>query len=320
MPDAMRYPPQIFLAESLKQAAREADTEAAAEARRVEANAAQQAQADAERERRHIEREERLQAVWLPASEQDVPDAVTLGVDVSGLAPARAMLVRFAAWQNRMQAEITDLQKQRQQFLAAQGVPMQTAEAIETLETEDRSAVACWLRRGSPAKDRPVLHGSEREALQARLANDKWLAEVAVGELDHVDDEIEIRRRTLAALAQRYTRCVNDALIAEAEPIGAEVEVLVRQLEAKMTSLVGLAHVVGHRFYPDHRSDLFVPLPQFNRDTSIHQHPNARPGIRVNARDGERAAAPWRRLAVALAADPRADLTLVAIEPKAEDE
>jgi hypothetical protein len=146
------------------------------------------------------------------------------------------------------------------------------------------------------------------------------LAEVAVGELDHVDDEIEIRRRTLAALAQRYTRCVNDALIAEAEPIGAEVEVLVRQLEAKMTSLVGLAHVVGHRFYPDHRSDLFVPLPQFNRDTSIHQHPNARPGIRVNARDGERAAAPWRRLAVALAADPRADLTLVAIEPKAEDE
>jgi hypothetical protein len=261
-------------------------------------------------EDRRVERQTKLDEVYLELVEAEPPAASELGIDVSDLLPARAVLVRFSAWVSRLSSELSDLESQRVAYLKAMGVPAQMEAEIKALEEADRSGFLAWRKRGSPVMDRPAVRAFEREQLLEKLKADEWQAKVAIGELDRCEQEIAEKQKTIETIGGRRDGFVKAVAVEAAAPIALEVERLTRAIEAEYAKLLGLSQVVGGDIYKSTQGGIDIDLPKF----SVPRIPgeavkwNEQPGVRLKAKDGSQAAGYWRSAMAMLADNPRAEL------------
>jgi hypothetical protein len=297
------------------------DAAEAAEADRLNNEAAQAA--EAERQRRDAEAQEltedqRLQALAEVVREQDPPSADELDVDVDGLPPARARLVRFAAWQRSLQEQLDSQETGRAAFMEQMGAPARTEEKIAQLIEADTSNFLRWLRNGAAALTKPQVRAFEREALEKRLAGDHHEAEIARAALKRLEEDAAVLRRQIEILRRRQPDLVRDVLLEEASAgAGARYEAARQAMEAALTELLGLAHVVGgHRNYRSQwftSQDASIPLPSFQLPglpgyrggLTVKLDDSQRPAINVTDKQSREAAVAWRDRLHALAHDPR---------------
>lgn len=235
----------------------------------------------------------------------DPPSAEALGVDVAGLPPSRAALIRFAAWVAAVTSELEALERGRDEFARQIGVPAVTQAELDALIEKDKSGFLSWLRSGANKSERPELEAYKREQLQARLAGEGHEATVARDAVAEVERLIETTTKGVEILKGRHARFARAVLVEDAKAnLLTEYRQSADRLQAIVRELQGLAHIAGDigGFVPGaYRPDTFeVKLPAFG---------GVRPNFDITPDITENAARPWRTMVKALVADPRAPIT-----------
>lgn len=238
------------------------------------------------------------------------PAAETLGLDVADLPPARARLMRYRAWRQRLAEELEGLEAARARFLESRGVAAVTEAKIRALIDSDTLGLVGWMRSGAAALTPPQIRQFERAQLEEKLGLDHHAAEVARGALDTIEGEIAEKRSALASLEARQESFLADAVAEAADEVAA------RYLGHLQALSDCLRQLYGASFYLAGKATAWRPavtpvgyqwaLPGFNLPS--FRRKKLGPVIRLMGErpDLQRAAAPWRALAAAWAEDPRA--------------
>jgi hypothetical protein len=238
--------------------------------------------------------------------ENDPPAAAQLGVSIDGLAPARAMLVRFHAWLGQTRDQLAKLEAAREKFLDQIGAPKVTESELVRVEAEDRSGLLAWLRKGAEKADRPTIDEFRRQAVQTKLAEQTYQAQVARDALAALESEIAVLRRGVEELDKRHSRFAAPVLVEEAASTVAEYAATAERLRSLVTDLAGLVRVAPHQ-------GLNRGLPIKQIDIQVPTFGAVKPRILVEDAEIARAAEPWRERERALITDPRADVVPAAV-------
>lgn len=249
----------------------------------------------------------RLTAAAQAVLDTEPPD--DLKVDVRGLLPQRARLVRFEAWQADLKAKLDALRAGRERYLELLGVAVRTEAKIAEIVEADRTGLLDAMRAGG-AFSPPKLRAHERAQLEAKLPADRHEAELAVAAVADAEREIAVLQKQIEVLAGRRQRFVYDALLeyAGAEGVGPAYAAAVEQVQDRMAELLGLAHVVGGHggYFRSHRDEIAadVAMPKFNLPgipgyvgETIKLGQPTGPRIAVTAARARKAAEPWAVLA-----------------------
>lgn len=244
-----------------------------------------------------------------PYAEAEPPSAEALGIDTAGLPPQRARLVRYVAWCDRCRQELQELEAARAAYLTAMGVPVVTEERLRTLIESDTSNYLAWIKSRAPALTKTQARSFEREQLEQKLAGDRHAAEVARGAIAQLEAEIDQKREQLPNLEERHRAFVLDAVLEQADQLGAVYRRQADEMRETIISLLGLGVVArGRNGYRHHLapSDVEVLLPEFGLP-SLPKIPGKRFGIRIAEHAAKAAASPWQDLVRRWTDDPRAD-------------
>jgi hypothetical protein len=232
--------------------------------------------------------------------EGDPPGADELGVDVAGLSPARAGLVRFAAWLRQTRDQVQHLEGARERFLTDLGAPAVTQQQLDDLIAKDKTGFLAWLKSGADQKTKPTVDAFRRQQIEAKLAEDTYAAEVARDGLKALENEIAILKEAVRLLDERHEKFAKAVLIEEAGPKLAEYRAAADRLRVVTAEVAGLV-----RAAPSDKllrgfglSQVDIRLPAFG---------GAKP-IVIETREIDRAAEPWRERIRALVSDPRAPI------------
>ena len=254
-----------------------------------------------------------------PQLPDEPPSAEDLAIDVTGLGPQRARLVRFVAWLDRSRTELKTLEQGRANFLEAMGVPAVTEERLKALIEADTSNFLAWMRSGSTKVTKKQARSFERQKLDEKLASDRHTAEVARNALDQVEKEIDAKRVEIEQLEERHRAFVYDAVVEHGNALGARYVQQIQEMRQTITALFGLSEAVARhgnfrgQFADDHVDVRLPPfgvaaIPQSAPSDFVYpgRHPKAA-RLAVTAEESKAAAAPWRQLVESWTADPRAE-------------
>ncbi|HLG85979.1 MAG TPA: hypothetical protein VKZ79_02160 [Alphaproteobacteria bacterium] len=237
------------------------------------------------------------------------PAAEVLGIDIAGLSPQRARLVRFIGWMTQTRGELDELEDGRARFLEALGVPAVTRQKIDELIASDATGLVAWMKTGAMGITPRQVHSFERQQLEAKLKDDTHKAEVAKAALRTIEREIVQKKRQVEELEARRRDFVFDVLIEEADRLGRTYLERIEQLRATLTPLVALGEVVG--LYRDYRAagalpEVEIRLPRFGLPALANAGARHGTALKIDAETVRGAARRWRSLAEAWAKDPRA--------------
>lgn len=262
--------------------------------------AAERAAAEQAAERREAD----IDAAVQPYADGDPPEADGLGIDVTSLPPARAMLARFAAWLNATRAELDQLETGRARLLETLGVPALTAARIKELVESDTTRFLNWMAAGGAGLTIEAARSFERAELDRKLIQGEHQAEIARTALDRAEFKIDVLRKAVAALESRHEGFARDALIEHAAPLIADYEAAAARLSDTLRPLLSLGAVVGAR------GRFRDPMAPNTIDLHLPGFAGVRPAIAIDEADLRKESALWRTRVSALMRDPGAELDL----------
>lgn len=247
------------------------------------------------------------------------PEYVTL--ELNGLSPARAMLLRYVRWVEVLRDERSALEAGRERFLAAQGVPSMTRKALAQLIADDTSGLVALMAAGGDLTKHQT-RAAERKRLEAKLKDDEHSRDVAVGALAEVEGRLDALEKQIEVIVGRHQEFVA-AVIEEHLMLGAAAT-QTAQLDAlrdtELTVLGGYAAIQSLRGLASEPRHHRIALPSIRTaGESWVTGDGERPGHHIGGLlSGHAVELPvheqraeqnrWLDLAHALMADPHAQL------------
>jgi hypothetical protein len=254
--------------------------------------------------RQYEQRMTRLEGALRVKLAAPMPAPAELGVDVSGLEPARAKLVTGLRWVEIERDKIAVLEAKRDAFMAALGAPKATKEEIARADGLVRTAFKRFFNNGSTG-EAPDLKAVERAALKERLeAEDKEAAKIADGLLAECEEAIEVQRNYVTRLEGRIAGWRSAALAEVGTPVAARIQKLLDALRLEMACMTALGQVAGGSLGSiagGTKINIGVTLPYDIAGSSGLPVPG---GERVEPITSE-----WRATLAKITADPRATVS-----------
>jgi hypothetical protein len=269
--------------------------------------------------------EELLEGVEQETEELDEADSVQQAVMDAGyfdgpipadipaipdLSPKRAELARFMEWQRRTVAELEHLEETHHRAVEALGGERTTKKKIDSLIEADVSEVLKFALNGQVITT-SKLRAFERHQLEQKLKDDRHAAQVASQTLQQIEHQIAVKTMAVQYLQNRLERYVKAAVVevARESDIGERYLQAIGEARELLLQLLGLGSVVGstdrffHHDIPGH-AEFNIEFPVFELPALAGKNLT----IVVKEQDRQKAAAPWRELAIQLAKNPAAQV------------
>lgn len=244
------------------------------------------------------------------------PDQLMDPEPMPKLQPARQRLADHLAAERRAADDLERARAARARLIDELDGIEATKNSVAELVQADASSILAAVRAGAAwALDR--LKIKERQVLELKLTAARHGADVGANALAALDREIARLEAEAYARADRQAELVSQALLEAADGVAADYIRIAGELRHAIARLAALSEVAGLETIA--ADDIKVILPGFDVPALIARDASTAIFIAPSPATIERAAAPWRALAAALATNPRADADRILVWPKSAE-